>query len=71
MEKLEHGFYLHFDKRVQRIWHEFGERGVKDKELTKALAEKKYEQPFTYHTIITALSRLADCPEASEEPAMP
>jgi hypothetical protein len=65
MGRLEHGYYLQFADRISRIYHEFGERGVQDKELTRAIAEKKYEQALTYGTIIDALTRLAGCPEAS------
>jgi len=67
MGRLEHGYYLQFADRISRIYHEFGERGVQDKELTRAIAEKKYEQALTYGTIIDALTRLAGCPEASAD----
>jgi hypothetical protein len=67
MGRLEHGYYLHFADRVSHVYHEFGERGVQDKELTRAITEKKYEQVTTYRIIIDALARLAQCPEASAD----
>jgi hypothetical protein len=67
LSKLEHGYCLKFADRVARIHHEFGERGVQDYELTETLLKAKYGEPGTYTAIIDALSRLAHCPEASQD----
>jgi hypothetical protein len=64
---LEHGFYLRFLGRMEKVYHEFGRFGIQDRELTTARAERQFEMAFTYQIIMDALTRLSHTPEASEK----
>ena len=64
---LEHGFYLRFKDRMDRIYHEFGRFGIQDQELTTARAEQKFETGYTYQVIADSLERLSHLPEAAQK----
>jgi hypothetical protein len=64
---LEHGYYLHFKDRVDRIYHEFGRFGIQNRELDTVRAEQKFDTGYTYEVIADALERLSHLPEAARK----
>lgn len=63
--KIVHGYELGFPPRVERIYHEFGERGVNDVQLA-GLMGRPYRNEEAVNEIIKELSELSDLPVARE-----
>jgi len=63
--KLDHGYSLRFADTLMKLFHEYGERGVRDIELAEALnRERQVNNVVFYNTVIGSLGRLANTPEA-------